>query len=37
MTLFELVSYFRNGGDLESFCKERSLDIESEVIESLYA
>ncbi|MEM9857751.1 MAG: hypothetical protein AAF843_10355 [Bacteroidota bacterium] len=33
MILEELVSYFRNGGSFEEFCDDKSLDIESEVIE----
>ncbi len=33
MTLIELVTYFRKGGTFEQFCKEESININSEVVE----
>lgn len=33
MKLSELIKYFRDGGSFESFCNERNLDSEAEVIE----
>lgn len=33
MKLLELVKYFRHGGSYKSFCEEKSLDQESEVVE----
>jgi hypothetical protein len=33
MKLLELINYFRKGGDFKIFCKEHSLNIDSEVIE----
>ena len=36
MKLVDLISYFRSGGDFYSFCQERMLNAESEVIE-IYA
>jgi len=33
MNLIELVSYFRKGYSFENFCKEQSLNLESEVLE----
>ena len=33
MKLVDLISYFRQGGTFEGFCKSNTLDAESEVIE----
>ncbi|UII32248.1 hypothetical protein LVD17_00155 [Fulvivirga ulvae] len=33
MKLVELVTYFRKGGSFDEFCRNKSLDIEAEVIE----
>ncbi|NWK57811.1 hypothetical protein HW115_19485 [Verrucomicrobiaceae bacterium N1E253] len=33
MTITDLVKYFRNDGSFEDFCKSRSLNADSEVIE----
>ncbi|RAJ11095.1 hypothetical protein LX64_00703 [Chitinophaga skermanii] len=33
MTLLELVTYFRQGADFQTFCKNHSLNMDSEVIE----
>lgn len=33
MTLLDLVTYFKDGGDFEEFCTQENLNLESEVIE----
>ena len=33
MTITELVTYFRNDGSFDDFCKEQKLSLDSEVIE----
>jgi hypothetical protein len=36
MKLIDLITFFRNGGTFEDFCKKHALNVESEVIE-IYA